>query len=994
MSTMKIVLDLQSLQTESRYRGIGRYSLALARAMITEGKRHEFLIALNHAFPETVDAVRQAFADLLPPENIALFKTPTPVGGLDRNQWRCQAAELVREHFLEQLRPDWVHVSTLFEGLGDNAVTSIGRFADLPTAVTLYDLIPYCYPEHYLANPVEKTWYMRKLEHLRKAELLLAISEYTRREAIELLGLPTDRVVNISTDADARFRVLQFDQEAVQALRVRYGLSRDFVMYTGGIQYRKNVEGLIQAYAGLPAEVRAGHQLVVCCKVQDYERRRLEGLAYRLGLAKDEMVLTGYVSDEDLVMLYNLCKLFVFPPLAEGFGLPALEAMRCGAPVIGSDSTSIPEVVGLEEALFDPTSINSMHDKLHEALTDDQFRQRLREHGRLQAGEFSWSATARRALEALEAVHERRQHAQLRNKPFSVTAKPWLAYISPLPPEKSGIADYSAELLPELAHYYDIDLITDLKDITDPRLVSSFRRRSVAEFRHRAREYERVLYQFGNSTFHSHMFPLLTKYPGTVVLHDFFLSGILHYLEATASGPVFRQALYRSHGYPALQLWHSKGAEEADLTYPCCLEVLQSAQGVIVHSEHALRLAEQFFSLVAEGHLVKIPSLRRLPEKPDRAASRQALGLSNDAFMVCSFGIVHPTKLDDRLLGAWLSSDLGRDERCCLVFVGDGQRSPYEEMLRQQVSASGSGGRVKITGYADAETYRHYLAAADVAVQLRTLSRGETSRSILDCLAHGLSTVVNSHGSLAELPSDAVVKLPDDFTDAELTAVLEQLYHDPARHEALGQAAMDYVRKHLNPAQIARQYAEAIESFAESHPVAKRHRLLSAIVALPVKPAPRNDNLAQVAAAIAENALPFGRRHLFVDVTRVVRHKDDTDIYEAARGMLQQLLVETPSGLRVEPVYCLKDTYRYARRFMARLLGLGEFGLDDAPVDVAPGDIFLRMDIDTDKDETAISWLQYHAQRGLKLFSALTDLLPVLKAEYSTSAAKAGNSRV
>jgi hypothetical protein len=352
-------------------------------------------------------------------------------------------------------------------------------------------------------------------------------------------------------------------------------------------------------------------------------------------------VVTGFVSDEDLVSLYNICKLFVFPSLYEGFGLPVLEAMRCGAPVIGSNNSSIPEIIGLEEALFDPTSINSISDKMGQALTDEQFREKLRDNGIVQSARFSWEICAGRALEAMQLLYERKQHETKKRVISPVgSSKPRLAYFSPLPPEKSGISDYSAELLPELAKYYQIDLITDLREITATDIANNFRRLSIAEFQQRAYDYDRILYHFGNSEFHSHMFNLLKKYPGTVVLHDFYLSGILSQLDVDIPGSnMFRKALYRSHGYAAFQKLIVKGVGSAILKYPCCQQVLQGAQGVIVHSNFALYLAKQYFSFEGQKHIIKIPSLRRLPQQSDRAVSRKILGLPQDAFIVCSFGV-------------------------------------------------------------------------------------------------------------------------------------------------------------------------------------------------------------------------------------------------------------------------------------------------------------------------------------------------------------------
>ena len=403
---MKIILDLQSTQTASRLRGTGRFSLSLAKAMISEGKEHDYLVILNQAFPEQVDATRQELASFLPLEHVLVFRTPTGLIGQPSNEWRCQTAEVVREYFLSQLHPDFVYVSSVFEGLIDEAITSIGRFADLPTAATLYDVTPLHYPDQILPVPIVRSWYMRKLNDLRKARVLFSISEYSRRDAIEMLSLRPENVVNISADADRRFKISEIPLEASLKLRARFGITRDFIMYTAAaFNFHKNIQGLVEAYARLPVEIRTSHQLVICCKLQEGEHALLLELVSRFGLLKNEVLFPGYMADEDLVALYNICKLFVFPSLAEGFGLPVLEAMRCGALVIGSNSTSIPEVIGFESALFDPTSVESISKKLYQAITDEGFREKLRDHGHIQSSKFSWASSAKKVIEALDSIH-------------------------------------------------------------------------------------------------------------------------------------------------------------------------------------------------------------------------------------------------------------------------------------------------------------------------------------------------------------------------------------------------------------------------------------------------------------------------------------------------------------------------------------------------------------------------------------------------------------
>ncbi|MGC8736716.1 MAG: glycosyltransferase family 4 protein, partial [Dissulfurimicrobium sp.] len=408
---MRIVLDMQGAQTESRFRGIGRYTMSLAKAIARNRGEHEIILALSGLFPETIEPIRAEFDGLLPQENIRVWQAPGPVQECQPgNEWRRKVAEHIREAFLASLRPDIIHVFSLFEGYVDDAVTSIGLFDNTtPVSVTLYDLIPLIHADHYLKpNPLYHAYYTRKLEHLKKASLLLAISESSRKEAIEHLGFPEDAVINVSTAVDECFRPLALSKEEEERIRRKFGILKPFVLYTGGIDHRKNIEGLIRAYAGLSEKLRDGYQLVMAGKMPEGERRRLLALAQQYGLKSNEIIFTGYVSDEDLVRLYNLCTVFVFPSLHEGFGLPALEAMACGAAVIGSNTTSIPEVIGREDALFDPHKDDAIAEKLELVLTDEDFRRELQHHGIEQAKRFSWDESARWAIAAFEAFYAKK----------------------------------------------------------------------------------------------------------------------------------------------------------------------------------------------------------------------------------------------------------------------------------------------------------------------------------------------------------------------------------------------------------------------------------------------------------------------------------------------------------------------------------------------------------------------------------------------------------
>ena len=730
---MRIVIDLQGAQTESSNRGIGRYSQAIAQAIVRQQREHDVVLALNGLFPDSIEPIRAAFDDLLPQENIRVFDVPGPVRADDPYDavWRGKA-ELIREAFLAELKPDVVLLTSLFEGFVDDAVTSIGRLAPggWQTATILHDLIPLVMPRDVFANSAHQAWYEEKIEDLRRADLFLANSDHTRREGIGLLNLEARRVTNISAAAEKRFRRLDLSASARHAFLASCGIARPFVFYAGGFDRRKNVERAIRAFGLLPAELRHQYQFVFAGGMPELDNVRLQSIIRQAGLKRDACVFTGHVDDDTLINLYNLCTVFIFPSLQEGFGLPVLEAMACGAPTIASNASSVPEVVGLAEALFDPDSEVDISRLLGRALADEAFRARLREHGMARAQEFSWDKTGRRALDAIE-----RATTEGRSIPAaSLNSRRRLAFVSPLPPERTGIADYSAELLPALARHYDIVLIVDQKRVDTATIGMEFPVHNPGWLRANLRTVQRVIYQMGNSLAHDYVHGLMAEIPGTVVLHDFFLGGLFSWLEdVDVSCRAWTWALYLSHGYTSVRERFSD-AQAAKSKYPVNLGIVQAAQGVIVHSEHARMLGREWLGCGFADKWKVIRHLRAPTDPWPRATARESLRLPQDAFILCSFGLLDPVKLNHRLIEAFAASPLVRDDKCYLIFVGENHGGDYGVRLLELIHAHRLSNRIRITGWADRSRFDQYLGAADLAIQLRAGSRGETSGTVLDCL--------------------------------------------------------------------------------------------------------------------------------------------------------------------------------------------------------------------------------------------------------------------
>ena len=985
---MRIVIDMQGAQTESRFRDIGRYTMSFAQAVVRSRGEHEVILALSGLFPATIEPIRKTFDGLLSQENIRVWHAPGPVRAeCPKNNWRRQAAEIMREAFLASLAPDVIHIPSLFEGFIDDAVASIGRFGSaIPISVSLHDLIPLVNSSQYLKpNPDYERFYLNKVDDLKRADLLLSISEFSRWEVMEVLSFPSSSIINTSLSVEEHFKPLIIDEMEAKQIYEDFGLERAFVLYNGGADERKNLPRLIRAFAALPVDLRKKHQLLLVGKISEKESSALMQLSEKLGLSAGEIRFSGYVSDLDLVRLYNLCRLFVFPSWHEGFGLPVLEAMACGAPTICSDAASLPEVMGMESALFDPLDVDAIAKKMHLALESDEFRAELRAHGIRQADKFSWEITARRAITAWENMLQKMEPKE--EDQFRTKKKPCLAFVSPLPPERSGVADYSATLIPALSQYYEITVVVEQDRISDPWIVTHCEIRDAAWLQVNFLKVDHVVYQVGNSPFHKYMLPLIQRIPGIVVLHDFYLSGLMAWLEMAGGGEkAWVEALYYSHGFTAVKE-RFRDVGGAKQKYPVNFQVLSQAESLIVHSEHARNLISEWYGDDLYSKCEVVP-LARSPAAltEDKALARKALGIGKDDFVVCSFGFLVPTKLNHRLLQAWLSSSLAGDERCRLIFVGENHGGNYGLELEQLIRSSGFSNKISITGFVSGELYQNYLHIADLAVQLRTHSRGETSAAVLDCMNYALPTIINNNGSMSEFDKAAVWQLPDNFCDMDLVEALEELWKNPERRNTLGKCAHHIILQRHTPISCAKEYVKVIEKQIRPGTSITTDEIVRAVSRTELTP--DKTDLLKLARSLSKS-FPEARskKRLFLDISATCRHDLKTGIERSARALMLALLEDPPLHYRVEPVYLCNIAgewhYRYARRYLLSLLECPVWALEDVAVEVENGDILLGLDLSAGQvaqAEQAGLYADYRS-RGVAVYSVVYDLLPVTMPE-------------
>ncbi len=226
---------------------------------------------------------------------------------------------------------------------------------------------------------------------VRKCSRIIADSENTKKDIMKVFKVPEEKIVVIHIAADGRYRPLD-NKEMISKVKRKYKISSDYILYVGTIEPRKNIIRLIESFNLLKKNNRINYKLVIAGR-KGWKYDEIIKTADRSDF-RDEIIFTGYVPEEDMVCLYNGAELMVYPSLYEGFGLPPLEAMACGTPVITSNTSSLPEVVGDAAILIDPNDTRRISEAILKVLENRKLRNELAGKGLKRAGMFSWEKTA------------------------------------------------------------------------------------------------------------------------------------------------------------------------------------------------------------------------------------------------------------------------------------------------------------------------------------------------------------------------------------------------------------------------------------------------------------------------------------------------------------------------------------------------------------------------------------------------------------------------
>ena len=800
---MNIAFDaIALLGPMSKNRGIGNYALNQIRSTLRIDKKNRYF--LFNVVEESEMLERERQKGLLQEDVFFCMKD----GKFLSTPGLTEVYGSLVKRYIKRNKIDLFYITSPF----DVAVPMYQKewFQDTRVVATVYDIIPYVMRKHYFPREEDMKWYMERVDMLRWADRLLAISQSAKDDLVQYLNFEEDRIDVIWGAADEKFKKIEISSEEQQLLLRKFHIDSPYIMCTGGDDERKNIAGLIEAFGKLPDALKRQHQLVIVCKLQQASVDRYTKLAKQCGI-KDRVVLTNFVTDEELVQFYNLAELVAFPSVYEGFGLPVVEAWACGTPVLTSNNSSLVQIAGDAAILVDPYSVDDIERGLETALTDCDLHE-LAQKGQKRVQLFQWDRVAQLTVDSF---------AKIKPKETESKTRCHIAMFTPLPPIQSGISDYSVDILCALSEYFAIDVYVDSGYQPNCKLPETIRIYPHSQYSRRQEQYYDTVYQMGNSEYHVYMWPYIKRYGGTLVLHDYNMHGVAQ--AETLYNQRNNRALYQEilledltpaevHTYLG-EVDRGRGLKVNEIELNGF--VTNYANKIIVHS----REAKEKLLIRNIGRNVRwVRSYAVIEPLSDVGTAKKEVGIPEDTLLYAAFGHVHETKRVIPILRAF-AKVAQRQEKARLVFVGK-LDSNLEPLFYQEVQRLGFGDKVHVTGYTDLEEFKRYMDATDICLNLRWPYNGETSGSLMRILAKGKCVIVNNIGSFAEIPDDACVKIPSVESmsaKAEVDAIFEamsKLAEDAKLREDVQHSARQFAEECLDIKKIAEQYAAFIlESF-------------------------------------------------------------------------------------------------------------------------------------------------------------------------------------
>ena len=755
---MKLIIDGLTVNTPTLKRGIGKVFLNLLREVLFHHRQAQItIICFDEALRSylgdnlnnvTFHKISPSIKQLPPPQRAAAYSAE--IEGLYN-----YGEEVLFWHpnplMLDQILPYYTTIQTL---------------------LTIYDFIPLLYPKMYLNrwHQQEQNEYSKRLEFLRQSNVHLApISKAVADQVAELLPRAA---------AQTREIPIGYDETLFKPLHYAVSIetkAAPYVVMVSGDDSRKNIIGFAAAFYEWRKQ---GGQAVLrlICQLGETTKAELQKLLDDYHDPKAIEVL-GYVSDLELAAHVKGASLAAMPSLDEGFGLPILEALACGVPVISSDIPPSREIGGDMLYYFDPLDQNSMISTLERAINETSAKRSDSNALMKRAEQFNWENAG---------IAYRHRFSTIVRKNILPAKSLKVAMLTPWPPQRSGISISAETLAKALAPKLDLTIVaTNADDIEAPKAM-----RLISPDQFDPNEYDALICQIGNNLeMHDWIYSHSLSYKALAIVHDAFIHPFLqHGYRSGQLVPEYLTMLSNHYDEDAITRLESDDFDNVSvLDITGLSELAHHVGGLHLHSRFArdclLREVPEASERVSVSPLVMTAEYRDITALPPRS----------DHFVLGMFGHMTRFKLPLEVLQA-VQTLVARGLPIELRIVGN--LADEEDNVLKAIKRMCLNDSVNLISYADDEAFFTNITECDVVINLRHPTLGESSGVVFDAMSLGVPVMVTNGGSFAELPDDAVIKISDSpHVSAELSLKLEALLTTPKLREKLARQSHLHIRE-------------------------------------------------------------------------------------------------------------------------------------------------------------------------------------------------------
>jgi glycosyltransferase involved in cell wall biosynthesis len=787
--SMNILIDGQTLESAELNRGIGVYFKNTLNCLVKGSYIHNWYITVSNS--STVTNL-----DPWAAKRVTTLIDPIFAPGFDyerTSDYTLALRKTVKQYAIDLWwTPNPFMINVLFPN------DAIG----CPMYLTAHDLIPAVMPVTDWGENIKRE-YLARFNTLRvqSETYVVCDSQSTANDLKKYIGL------SIKT----RTIPLAANKYLFYTKRKSDGIDEEpKILFTGGFDYRKNMDGAVRAFALAIKKYPGNHSLqkskfyIVC----DYDAERKDAfyaMMQKLGL-ESRVCLTGYLSDEELAAAYTRADLFFFPSLYEGFGLPLLEAMLGGAYILSANNSSLPEVCGDHAIYFDAKNIEDMADKLNQALLNAAAENVEAKWKRQQyALSFSWEKTA---AELLNYFEEPMYPEIASSKRIDV------AIVTPWPKQQTGIANYIYKLMPFLIKYFNVDIFVD--DTFDKRSEWIENRwgalYSISELKNRNTKYDRIIYQFGNNAdYHSGIYKAALQYRGIGEIHDYNLHHFFYqsyYLKGDIR--TYADALELAYGVDGSEHYRrivERNVPPDDKRYPMAHVIHQICDSIIFHNRWSCEQMKK----TDKVHAIPLASFEKEEIDSEMYSKLKSdiikkIDWRDGKFLIGCLGFINGNKRPEQLLEA-VNNLTKKGYSIKVAFLGELHYEPMKELIVKR----GMRDIAAVTGYMDKTEYEVGLSLCDLVVNLRYPSMGESSGTLCEAFQYGKPVLVSDINQYTEFPDEICWKVPvNQYEIPILESMLEYLITHEDVCKTMGSNAAEYARTVLRPEKIARQYYDIL----------------------------------------------------------------------------------------------------------------------------------------------------------------------------------------